>query len=366
MHRRSTHALRALAAAVGVATGAAHVGFARGEDASEPLRLQFRREGACPDADAFFRALRARTTKVREARPGERARTLTVEVRESGRDSAGTLAITSEDGASTTSTRTVQAGSCADVVEAIALMAALAVDPSASLAPAASTSAPAPPIAAPPAPSAPVASAPPPVASAPRPPIVPPPPPPTAARVRPPPPAPSEPAIPAGPFALGGGAEATTLLGGRVALGVVASYEARPHAGPRLFVRVTRTLDRDVQGGGRTGGLSLTSGNVEPCPLRVRVGPTAALFPCARLAVGRLAAEGKSLTTPEQVTRTWIDVGATARLAWLPARWLSIEPRAELRVPVTRDRFYVEPDATVYRAPLVGFAGGIDAMLHFP
>ena len=69
---------------------------------SEALRVDYRREGACPDGDAFFGAVRARTEKARPATSGEAARTLKVTVAEEARGSRGTLAIVAADGASST------------------------------------------------------------------------------------------------------------------------------------------------------------------------------------------------------------------------------------------------------------------------
>jgi hypothetical protein len=372
---RTRRAFRAGVAAVfglGVAALAAHAS-AQGSasNASEPLRVDYRREGACPDGDAFFGAVRARTEKARPATSGEAARTLKVTVAEEARGSRGTLAIVAADGASSTSVREVRAATCDDVVSALALVAALAIDPEARTTPVALAPAPAPsassappsdagaPDAAPPssASTAPSASSPP---SAPAPPS-----PPPTPRSTPPESPPGKP-ISLG-FEVGLGAEGSTVLATRPAFSVLVGLDLARDSlfSPAFTLRASRSLAGTAATSAGSASFVFSSVALEPCPLRVRLTEGVALLPCARIAVGYVDAAGSGITTPANATRLWGDVGAHARLNLAIGRFLSLDLHGGARVPLSRDRYYVEPDATVYEIPAVTFAFGGDVRLRF-
>jgi hypothetical protein len=136
--------------------------YAFGDEGDVPFRLEYRAPATCPTADAFLSQVRVRTRRPRLAREGERA-PLFVVVLEPGADRArGELRVRDENDDSER-VRTVSSASCAELADALALIAALTLDPNASTAPhveapPASSSAPAPrppassPIAAPPTP----------------------------------------------------------------------------------------------------------------------------------------------------------------------------------------------------------------------
>ncbi len=356
---------------LGVAALAAHAS-AQGSPSksSEPLRVDYRREGACPDGDAFFGAVRARTEKARPATSGEAARTLKVTVAEEARGSRGTLAIVAADGASSTSVREVRAATCDDVVSALALVAALAIDPEArttpvALAPAPSTSSSSTPdagvndAAPPPTPSA---SA----SSSSTPPNVPasPPTPPTAPRREPPEP-PDKP-VSLG-FEVGVGAEGSTVLATRPAFSVLLGLDVARDSlfSPALTLRASRSLAGTAATSAGSASFVFSNVALEPCPVRFRLTEGVALWPCARLGIGYVDAAGSGVTTPANATRLWGDVGAHARLNLAITRFLSLDFNAGLRVPLSRDRYYVEPDATVFEIPAVTFAFGGDVRLRF-
>src|SRR5882672_7665894 len=93
------------------------------------LVLEYAAPPACPGADRFLDEIAARTSRARPAQPGERATTLTVVIKEVAGGDKGTLQLQSADGA--TSARQVSAADCEQVVSALALMTALAIDPNA-------------------------------------------------------------------------------------------------------------------------------------------------------------------------------------------------------------------------------------------
>jgi len=134
---RSWVVTRAALAAIFV-VGAAADSRAQAPDASvatEPIRLDFDAPAACGTADDFFDALRARTDRVRrsEGRAEDRRFAIRITATASGFD--GRLLVTDPTEASpeTSSTaegaeRRISAASCGDVVQALSIVAALAVD----------------------------------------------------------------------------------------------------------------------------------------------------------------------------------------------------------------------------------------------
>ena len=82
----------------------------------------------CADANDFFSSLRSRTQLVRRAMGDEPRTTLQVRVLEMRRYVLGELRMA--DGRGETDTRRVQGANCDDVVQALALAAAVALDPS--------------------------------------------------------------------------------------------------------------------------------------------------------------------------------------------------------------------------------------------
>jgi hypothetical protein len=365
---------------LGVAALAAHAS-AQGSSSksSEPLRVDYRREGACPDGDAFFGAVRARTEKARPATGGEAARTLKVTVAEEARGSRGTLSIVAADGASSTSVREVRAATCDDVVSALALVAALAIDPEARTTPVALSPTPAPNASSSSAPSPDAgvldaAPSPAPTASASgsssgsNTPSVP------ATAAKPSATTPRQ-DLPESPptkpvrldFEVGVGAEGSTVLATRPAFSVLLGLDVARDSlfSPAFTLRASRSLTGTAATSVGSASFVFSSVAVEPCPIRFRLAESVALLPCARLGIGYVDAVGSGITTPANATRLWGDVGAHARLNLMISRFLSLDLNGGLRVPLSRDRYYVEPDATVFELPAVTFAFGGDLRLRF-
>jgi hypothetical protein len=102
----------------------------------EPVRLVYESAGACPDEAQFRDEIRKYIESPRFAAGGEPARTFVVSVAQvpasQGQRSRGSVAITGLDGV--VSRREFAGQSCSEVVAALALTSALAMDPRAALA----------------------------------------------------------------------------------------------------------------------------------------------------------------------------------------------------------------------------------------
>src|SRR5258708_15601464 len=112
-------------------TGAAARAVA--QESAEPIRLVYRASEGCPDEASFVARVRARTARARLAWAGESSRTFTVVV-EAGPPPSGRVTVDNADQAE--GTRRVQADTCSDVADALALVVALATDPRGYAAPA--------------------------------------------------------------------------------------------------------------------------------------------------------------------------------------------------------------------------------------
>ena len=123
--RGERHAVAVAAAWLALSLGARSTWAAL----SEPIRVRFEAPEGCPDEAAFLDQVRARTAKARVAAAGEKARTFSVRLTQEGRSIRGRLAI--EESADPTGLREVTGERCAEVVSALALITALAVDPQA-------------------------------------------------------------------------------------------------------------------------------------------------------------------------------------------------------------------------------------------
>lgn len=366
--RRATTALVTLASTFVAATVLSSI--ALGQPAPrEPVRLVYKSEGLCPQGDRFFAEVRARTDKIRPTEGDERARTLRVEVEEGATDSRGSLVVIGADGAAS-STRYVRAKTCQDVASALALVAALAIDPEARTTPT-------------------IDAAPPPAEDAGTPPSAPP----TndasavpavstttptndasietdaGAPPRRPPPSVSPTTASAtyrGWVAFG--AEGSSLLEIRPAFAIELGLDIARDSlfSPSISLRASRSFTGEAILPAGTANMTFNAIALEPCPLRVKLGGPLELLPCARLAFGFVDAEATGITAPQSATRGWGDVGAHVKVVWKIAGPLRLSGHGGARFPLFRDRFFVDPNVTLYEAPPAVFAFGGDVGFLFP
>ncbi len=337
---------------------------ASAQEAPEPIAVDYDAPSGCPDRAAFFGEVTARTPRARAATSGdEKARVLHVRVEKRGEKHAGRLWI-EENGASGTA-REVSGGSCAEVVGALGLVAALAVDPRASVAPR-------------PAPAAPTDAAsgkstagtgnPSPEPSNPaREPAREPTKPADPAREadRPSVPRPPSPPQPRH-WSIGAGTEISGLADVVVGVRVFGEIDL----GGRLFapsIRIAgaRTFAVDRPAAIGSASLAWTTGAIEVCPLRLDLARTVAARPCAGIAAGALQANGSGVATPRDETRAWVAASAHARLVWAPVRALGLELEGGAAFPLLRESFFFDPNVLVYEAPVIAGFGRASVALRF-
>lgn len=271
-----------------------------------PLRVDYQADAGCPGADVFLDEIRWRTSLARLAAEGEEALPVRARIERRGGHRTGRLSLGK---GKERIEREIGAESCDEVVSALALVTALAVDPRASTA------------RRPPA-------LPPPPPPPPPPRTLPPPPPPLPRRLPPPqlladplPAAPPPPGpAPAPPWTVGGrapvalGVTPRALFGGGV-------FAERPFAGAlgasiRLSGELAGTGSVDVDG----AGVSFLRGlaRVEGCALRLRPAPWLTASPCLGVEGGVLhgkGATGGTITHANEATVPWAGASLLPRVA---------------------------------------------------
>ncbi len=294
----------------------------------------------CPDADAFLGAIRARTERARIAAPGDEtavAFSVRITTGPAGRV-VGRLEIREPDGMR--QERSVESATCNEVAQALALVGALYLDPDAIAGPAP-----------PPPPPPPARSSPPPR------------PPPTATSPRPNVPRTPETAARRA-FDIGGGIGGGLLGGigpsaaplGRVFGEMALEGEAidrslswaRPSA--RLSIEAA-TSSGDVVAGSQR--YVLAAGTLRLCPVDVAVVPAFHLGPCAAVQAGAHRGTSQGVPNARDQDKPWIAPVASVHASLSLAKTLSVELEGGLSFPLVKTRFFLGPDVTLFRAPVV-------------
>ena len=308
-----------------------------GADDVTPVRLRYAASRDCADERGFFEQVTARTQRVRLANPSEPATALVVSIREVPGGLAGKLELRGDQG--TTSAREVKAASCDQVVAALAIMAALAIDPDASTEP----------------------------IPKPRP-------------ARPPPPKPvAEP--PPSPTPVASASSLDSHFKAGVSLSLLTGVFDEPVLAVRPFVELAREgrsswgyalrlsvarFQSKVSRSEGTGEFALFSGRLEGCPAHFRAWEPVWISACLAFDGGWLEAHGADVTPRQSVTRSWFAAGETTRIELRLLEILALEVSGEVFFPFVRDRFFVGSDATVHRTPAVGGGGAIGLGVFFP
>jgi hypothetical protein len=314
---------------------------------AEPIAVRYEAPPSCPDAAAFVGQITARTSRFEQARPGDAARSFAVEVIEDGAEARGRLTIRERDG--TTSSREVPKAACAEVVAALALIAAITIDPEAR------TDAPPPAPAAPPSAPARPAPAAPPRTSSPAPPATPRTTP-SPARLRP-----------------GAGAHfaIASAVAPDIALGFEGFAELRLDRASVLSPSV-RLSAIYAQSGATENSVGAArfrwiAGRLGVCPLRFP-SPRAAragVSPCAVIDAGALVAAGERALDARTETRAWFAPGLVGRAELVAFDLLFLEAEGGVTIPLPSYRFYFGPRTTIFEVPRAGAIAAVGAGLRF-
>jgi hypothetical protein len=315
------------------------VGFpcvALGERQEEPLRLEYRASPGCDGELEFLEALRSRAPSVRLAQKGEQARVFTVEIEQAGDGTRARLTIREPNGQRTV--RDLEAKDCRDAIDALSLVAALAVDPEA------------------------------PTRADPRPPT----PDATPARAREQTPGREPLPLPIGSawswrwsVALSGrgGIAPAVLPGSR--LGVEIDRNAEGWFAPTVRAWAEYAPPASFELAGGVAQFSYATGSLEMCPLRTPGTSRLLARSCVVTDVGVVFARGAEVPNPRSADRLWMALGLQARLEWLLTARIAIELDVGCNFPLWRDRFRFDP-RLIYEVAGIGGAASLGATMHFP
>jgi hypothetical protein len=298
--------------------------------AAEPFRLVWSSSAGCGSERAFIKELASRTSRLREAREGEHAITLIVETFRSPGGVRGQLTVRKPDGDLTV--REVPGLNCAEVESGMALIAALMVDPLAGSAerarPSSST---------------------------------------TPARVAESPPAPRRHRAAAWSLRVEQRLTARTAVApgwtwGQ-ALGAMLTQEtSRFRPSVALSVHDARATVSKLQG---SAELEWTAAQLALCPAGAQPGGAWDLRACASFELGRLRGVGFQTASPAEKSIVWMSAGLelAARYRVVGPLWLGLE--GVFTLPFSRERFYLEPQPTLYQVPAWGLSLGLGMGVRF-
>ena len=330
----------------------------------EPIRLEFEAGDGCPGRPEFMAQVRARTERVRFVEAPNDVRELTISARPEGDRAVGRLRL----GKSSDADRLVTGKTCVDVISALALIAALAIDPAAksvdaidvSLAPHPSTDAtlqddgtlvpPAP-----------------------------------ASRETPPP-------TPAradtsgakwswfggggarGEISRGFGSNAITLAGAslHVEAGLAIGDIWRPALRLSAVLSASPTVQPDAAPDVGAATFTLIAARLAACPIEYQLRPSFVVRPCASLELGRLYASAETVpngavTDPRtgHIARVAMGQSLQGRVRVAPRIWMELEVGAA--EPLLRQNFvFHTPDVRVGSVSAVEIGGALGLGAYFP
>ena len=293
-----------------------------------PIRVNYDAPAVCPNQEAFFESVRARTDRVRKAQGNEPRVDVNVRVTRGERSFHGEMREVVNQ--SETSARTVDGQTCKEVTEALAFTVALSFDPEAH--------APGPAEATPPAPkpqptTTPVTPAPPPVVQP----------------SKTPDSAPLQ--LELGLSVLGTIVETAGFASGG-SLSVMLLRQSTPKRSSAvqlsLMYASTGLLTAPDDHRTRFGALAL-----DACPFRHQAAKWE-LSPCALATVGFLELTGRGVAEPATVDRAWWSAGIDLQIAFLLGRGVVFESALAATVPLVRHRYYASsPDQVITETPAV-------------
>jgi hypothetical protein len=316
----------------------------------EPVRasVEFRAPPDCGSRADLVARITRRSDRIR-IEDASAPRRLEVEITPDGAQLVATLAL--EQASGRRSSRTLRAPSCDEALEAIALVAALSLDPTASTAPEQEL---------------PITPAPSTVQA----------------------PAPSDERAPSVPEEPPASTAERIAFGGSVTLAGQALFGPAPAALPGIGFSLSGRIDRpsvvapvlrlgyahSVRGGFApeegvgTASFVLDAGTLEACPLRVGT-RVVSVLPCALVSGGRLRVSGSEALLAQSHSRPWWVAGGSLLGLLRPVGLLEVQASFSVGIPLIRDVFQFAPAApghVVHSVPGVAYGVGLGAGLAFP
>ena len=316
------------------------------------IRIELDAPADCATAEAFYEKVRSRTERVRPVVEGETGVRVVVRITRVGAKAHGELRVIGESGES--DTRRVDGTTCTEVVEALSLTVALAVDPTARLAPPSTATAP----------SGSDAAADTTTKT------------PGRAPAREPAPEPAEPEPPS-EVEPASEHELETRIGGELlAMNQVTPFVSfggggslrlvMPWGAATSFGIAVVHLQNDLFSSAENASIRSTMVELSVCPKRFLDPRVFTFEPCITGLGGAIAASGRDIAHSSDVSRSYFALGGKLIGAAALGKGWAIELQAGLAVPLTRRRFVVlEPRRQVGETPSISALGGVGLVYSF-
>ncbi len=94
------------------------------------------------------------------------------------------------------------------------------------------------------------------------------------------------------------------------------------------------------------------------CPLHFPLAPALRLRPCLTFDVGRLSGEGVAVPGARRRSWPWLSAAPELQLGWAPLEDVQLDLLLAVVVPLTRPRFYFLPELTSFEVPRLGLRAG--------
>jgi hypothetical protein len=320
---------------------------ARASDPQRPVRFDYEAEAGCPDESAWITSTLSRAPVARLAAADEPAWTLRARIVREGSRFSGRLQVVTPESAS--DTRRFRGSSCEQVALALAIAAALSVDPEhGGAAPSESGDALSPPVEQPPAPAAPTPIS---IAHTPE---------------RPAPPLSDDRKASRARWTIdfGASALATHAIVDSIMWGGELVTLLRPQPEPwalRLSAGYAQSPTVDAPPGGAR--FYLPNVALEGCLLGLQ-GEAGSVGACVGARGAALLATGVGINRPSSATRAWLSWLAGLRAELGPQRGFRVEVGASLVVRQTRYTYtFDRPAVTITDSPLLGWELTLGVML---
>jgi len=306
----------------------------------QPFRLEYWAEGHCPDAIEFARQIQTRAPRLRPAEADEPALGFYAELVERSGSATGRLTARTPDGREVA--REVRGATCDDVVTALALIAALAADPSQ-------------PVAAPPT---------------------------GAARVQPAAPAhrvhddlpvgelePPDPAL-RWTFGVGGGLSFDSSIAPSPGYGLGVEFDAEGKGGsalrPMFALSAIRAAAANTETKAGDASFTWLAFRGTACPLRWPEVTPLFIRPCLFLDAGVLQGNVSLAGVSRDQSKSWFAAGGFARVEALADEVLSFQLDGGVTAALKRDTFDAgSGDGNAFRVPSSGILGRIGLSYRF-
>ena len=136
-------------------------------------------------------------------------------------------------------------------------------------------------------------------------------------------------------------------------------YIATAHGHQALRATFDLTTTDDVP----MASFQWLAGRIEACPYVWRFGRFAAA-PCAGVQLGALRGKGTVAFEAMSQTRPWVAPEAVGRIG-IRLSGIDLELEGAIAAPLVRDRYYIAPSTTIYQVPAIAYGVGTTLGIEF-